>query len=334
MLLNCSTLEKVLLNVDNVEKIEDLENLRKKFVGKNGFFTVELRNIRDISLKERSEKGLLLNSYKKRFLVAVQKKKEFLLCYEKKNTIDYFDLTLPGRGFFLGSLHPITFIILKINSFFLRLGFDVVFGLEIEDEYHNFDALNIPKHHPARAASDTFYFKNNVILRTHTSPVQVRIMENNNPPFRLITLGKVYRVDSDNTHTPMFHQLEVLVIGYDVTFTYLKWILKKFLSLFFNTVVTRFRPSYFPFTEPSAEVDVCCFKCCGSGCFLCGNTGWIELLGCGMVQPIVLDNCNINYEKFTGLAFGVGIDRLAMLYFGINDLRLNFENDVRFLKQF
>lgn len=334
-MLDKNVLNKALELISEAFTITELELLKVSYLGKKGIYSNLFEKLKNLEASLYLTEYTVLNESKKEFLNIYNKKKKHLrMSSFNTSTIDTFDLTLPGRGLGLGSLHPITNIIDKIERFFISMGFDIVCGLEIEDSYHNFDALNIRSNHPARYSSDTFYVRNNLLLRTHTSPVQVRVMENNEPPFRLITIGKVYRVDSDTTHTPMFHQVEVLVVDYDVNFTYLRWVLTKFLNFFFPDVVVRFRSSYFPFTEPSAEVDVCCFKCVGSGCSLCSFTGWLELLGCGMVQPIVLDSCGINYEKYSGFAFGVGIDRLAMLYYGISDLRLNFDNDIRFLNQF
>ena len=234
-----------------------------------------------------------------------------------------FDITLPGRGQRSGGLHPITQTLERIEDLFTQIGFEIVEGPEIEDDYHNFEALNIPAQHPARAMHDTFYFNNNLLLRTHTSSVQIRVMKKGKPPFRFIAPGRVYRCDSDMTHTPMFHQVEGLLVDEHVTFTELKGLLVDFLEHFFDRELQiRFRPSYFPFTEPSAEVDIM------------GENGWLEILGCGMVHPNVLANVGIDAEKYTGLAFGMGVERMAMLYYGVDDLRLFFDNDLRFLEQF
>jgi len=246
------------------------------------------------------------------------------------------DVTLPGRGQHNGGLHPVTRTMQRIESLFSQLGFSVEEGPEIEDDFHNFEALNIPEHHPARAMHDTFYFDANTLLRTHTSPVQVRHMEKEQPPLRIIAPGRVYRCDSDLTHTPMFHQIEGLLVDENVSFADLMGTLSDFLKLFFENedLKTRFRPSYFPFTEPSSEVDIQCVMCAGEGCRVCGHTGWLEVLGCGMVHPKVFESVNIDNEKFTGYAFGMGVERLAMLRYGVNDLRLFFENDIKFLQQF
>jgi phenylalanyl-tRNA synthetase alpha chain len=246
------------------------------------------------------------------------------------------DVTLPGRREDLGALHPITRTIDRMSDYFAGLGFEVVEGPEIEDDYHNFEALNIPAHHPARAMHDTFYIDDTHVLRTHTSGVQVRTMETREPPLRVICPGRVYRCDSDLTHSPMFHQVEGLLIDEDVSFGQLKGIIQDFLHAFFEqaALAVRFRPSYFPFTEPSAEVDIQCVKCAGEGCRICSGTGWLEVMGCGMVHPRVLEMSGVDTERFQGFAFGMGVERLAMLRYGIGDLRLNFENDLRFLAQF
>jgi len=243
---------------------------------------------------------------------------------------------LPGRFESVGSLHPITRTIDRMADFFGRLGFQVVEGPEIEDDYHNFEALNIPAHHPARAMHDTFYIDDAHVLRTHTSGVQIRTMETREPPIRVICPGRVYRCDSDLTHSPMFHQVEGLLIDDDVSFGQLKGIIQDFLHAFFeqDALAVRFRPSYFPFTEPSAEVDIQCVKCAGEGCRVCSGTGWLEVMGCGMVHPRVLEMSGVDTGRFQGFAFGMGVERLAMLRYGIGDLRLNFENDLRFLAQF
>ena len=254
---------------------------------------------------------------------------------QQKLIAEQIDVTLPGRGQHVGSVHPVTQVRLRVNDYFSRLGFDIIDGPEIETEFYNFEALNIPSHHPARAMHDTFYFGDGRLLRTHTSPVQIRTMEKRTPPLRLIAPGRVYRCDSDVTHTPMFHQVEGLFIDKNATLAGLKGLLHDFFAQFFGReLAIRFRPSYFPFTEPSAEVDIECTQCSGKGCRSCKYTGWLEVLGCGMVHPNVLKAVNISPEDYQGWAFGMGIDRLAMLYYGIDDLRMMFENDLTFLKQF
>jgi phenylalanyl-tRNA synthetase alpha chain len=242
---------------------------------------------------------------------------------------------LPGRGQSGAGLHPVTLTLRRIAKIFASIGFQVVEGPEIEDDYHNFGALNIPEHHPARAMHDTFYFDAHTVLRTHTSPVQIRVMEANTPPLKVIAPGRVYRCDSDLTHTPMFHQVEGFLVDTDVSFADLKGTIYEFLRAFFEKdSQVRFRPSYFPFTEPSAEVDIECVMCDGKGCRVCGQSGWLEVMGCGMIHPEVFKAVGIDSERYTGFAFGMGVERLAMLRYGINDLRLFFENDLKFLEQF
>ena len=244
-------------------------------------------------------------------------------------------MTLSGRNSEAGGVHPVNRTLRRIESYFGQMGFSVAEGPEVEDDFHNFTALNIPEHHPARAMHDTFYFDAGRLLRTHTSPVQVRVMENAEPPYRIIAPGRVYRCDSDLTHTPMFHQVEGLLIDESTTFVDLKGVLYEFVTHFFEKDLgVRFRPSYFPFTEPSAEVDIECVMCSGKGCRVCSHTGWLEILGCGMVHPKVLESVGVDSEKYTGFAFGMGVERLTMLRYGVNDLRLFFENDLNFLKQF
>ncbi|WP_373506702.1 phenylalanine--tRNA ligase subunit alpha, partial [Thiocapsa sp.] len=245
------------------------------------------------------------------------------------------DVSLPGRGRRPGGLHPVTRAMRRIERLFANAGFAVAEGPEVEDAYHNFEALNIPEHHPARAMHDTFYFDADLLLRTHTSPVQIRVMEGQAPPLKIIAPGRVYRCDSDLTHTPMFHQVEGLLVDEQVSFADLKGVLYDFLRNFFERdLELRFRPSYFPFTEPSAEVDIQCVICGGSGCRVCKQTGWLEVLGCGMVYPEVFRHVGIDPDRYLGYAFGMGVERLAMLRYGIDDIRLNFENDLRYLRQF
>ena len=253
----------------------------------------------------------------------------------EKLASESIDVTLPGRGEHTGGLHPVTRTRQRIEDFFVRLGYDVAEGPEVEDDFHNFEALNIPGHHPARAMHDTFYFGDGRLLRTHTSSVQIHSMEKQAPPLRIICPGRVYRCDSDLTHTPMFHQVEGLLIDQDVSFADLKGVLQCFLREYFEKELNvRFRPSYFPFTEPSAEVDIECVICDGKGCRVCSHTGWLEVLGCGMVHPNVFAHTGVDAEQYSGFAFGMGVERLAMLRYGVNDLRLFFENDIKFLKQF
>ncbi len=314
-----------------------LEQVRVQFLGKKGSVTELMKTMATLAPAERPAYGQKVNDLK----VAIQsllQDKQLQLQHSALNEAlerDAVDTSLPGRGVGVGHLHPVTQTRLRIEAFFSGMGFDIVSGPEIEDEYHNFDALNIPAHHPARASHDTFYLENGSLLRTHTSPVQIRYMKTVKPPFRMVAPGRVYRCDSDMTHTPMFHQLEALLVDDHSTFADLKGLLQSFLEAFFEqTVVLRLRPSYFPFTEPSAEVDIQCVKCKGEGCRTCGQSGWLEILGCGMVHPQVLANVGIDSERYSGFAIGMGIDRLTMLRYEIPDLRLLFENDIRFLQQF
>ena len=255
---------------------------------------------------------------------------------ERRLSAESVDITLPGRGEHEGGVHPVTRTLQRIEEFFVQLGFSVEEGPEIEDDFHNFEALNIPEQHPARAMHDTFYFESGTLLRTHTSPVQIRVMQSTKPPIGVIAPGRVYRCDSDLTHTPMFHQVEGLFVDTDVNLADLKGTLSEFLRHFFeqDDLKVRYRPSYFPFTEPSAEVDIACVICRGRGCRVCSHTGWLEILGSGMVHPKVFEYVGIDAEAYTGYAFGMGAERLAMLRYGVNDLRLFFENDLRFLRQF
>jgi len=314
-----------------------LESIRIDYLGKKGRLTEILKNLANLSAEEKPKVGQLINVVKRDITALIEDKmrvfKEGQL--QAKLASERIDVTLPGRARQAGSLHPVTQVKHFINDYFSRLGFDIVTGPEVETEFYNFEALNIPSHHPARAMHDTFYFGDDRLLRTHTSPVQIRAMEAAKPPLRLIAPGRVYRCDSDVTHTPMFHQVEGLLIDKEATLTGLRGLLQDFFTEFFNKdIALRFRPSYFPFTEPSAEVDISCMQCQGQGCRLCKYTGWLEVLGCGMVHPNVLTAVNISPTEYQGWAFGMGMDRLAMLYFGIDDLRLMFENDLSFLKQF
>jgi len=303
-----------------------VDALRVRFLGKQGLVTAALKGLGKLPPGERPEAGQRINVAKRAVEEIIGERRADL----ERATLDArlagerIDVTLPGRGQDTGGLHPVTRTLERIEDFFTGIGFEVAEGPEIEDDFHNFEALNIPAHHPARAMQDTFYFPDGRLLRTHTSPVQIRVMQGAEPPLRLIAPGRVYRCDSDLTHTPMFHQVEGLMVGEDVSFTHLKGVLHDFLDNFFEaSLEVRFRPSYFPFTEPSAEVDI------GRG-----DGGWLEVLGCGMVHPQVLENVGIDSERYTGFAFGIGVERLAMLRYGINDLRMFFENDLRFLAQF
>lgn len=323
--------------IDAVEDVKSLDAIRVEYLGKKGKLTEILKGLGHLAPEERPKVGQLVNEAKQTIHRQIEAKKEAFASalLNKKLAEETIDVTLPGRNRRAGSLHPVMITKHRVNEYFSRLGFDVVTGPEIETDYYNFEALNIPDHHPARAMHDTFYFGDGYLLRTHTSPVQIRSMEKSAPPFRLIAPGRVYRCDSDVTHTPMFHQVEGLVIDNTANLSHLKELLTNFFSEFFGAPVkTRFRPSYFPFTEPSAEVDISCTHCSGEGCRSCKMTGWLEVLGCGMVHPNVLKAVNIDSNKYQGYAFGLGIDRLAMLYYGIDDLRIMFENDLAFLQQF
>jgi phenylalanyl-tRNA synthetase alpha chain len=314
-----------------------LEQLRVDYLGKKGQVTSLLKGLGKLDAEERPKAGALINIVKQDLQDLIGKRKESLESAAVADQLEKesIDVTLPGRGQSVGSIHPVTRTIERIEDFFFSIGFDVVEGPEIEDDYHNFEALNIPAHHPARAMHDTFYVDDTTVLRTHTSPVQVRVMETEEPPLRVICPGRVYRCDSDLTHTPMFHQVEGLLIDEHSSFAELKGLVEEFLQVFFEkTLEVRFRPSYFPFTEPSAEVDIQCVNCHGKGCRVCSHTGWLEVMGCGMVHPKVFEYSDIDTEKYTGFAFGMGVERLAMLRYGVNDLRLFFDNDLRFLEQF
>lgn len=323
--------------ISSAVDVNTLETIRVDYLGKKGRLTEILKNLVNLSAEEKPKMGQLVNVVKRDITALIEEKmlqlKEMQL--QQKLAAEYIDISLAGRQKDHGSSHPVTQVKQFINTYFSRMGFDIVAGPEIETEFYNFEALNIPGHHPARAMHDTFYFGDGHLLRTHTSPVQIRTMETLQPPFRLIAPGRVYRCDSDMTHTPMFHQVEGLLIDKKATMTQLRGLLQDFFKAFFSReLALRFRPSYFPFTEPSAEVDIECTQCSGKGCRSCKFTGWLEVLGCGMVHPNVLTNVNISPEVYQGWAFGMGIDRLAMLYFGIDDLRLMFENDLTFLQQF
>jgi phenylalanyl-tRNA synthetase alpha chain len=315
-----------------------LDEVRVQYLGKKGLLTQQLKQLGSLPPAERPVAGQAINRIKQQVQRAIDARRETLQTAALNAQLEResIDVTLPGRGQPSGGLHPVTRTLQRIEDLFTPLGFTVEEGPEIEDDYHNFEALNIPAHHPARAMHDTFYFDAHTLLRTHTSPVQVRVMENRKPPLRIIAPGRVYRCDSDLTHTPMFHQVEGLLVDENVSFANLKGVLDEFLHAFFerDDLAVRFRPSYFPFTEPSAEVDIQCVMCGGEGCRVCGHTGWLEVLGCGMVHPRVFDYAGIDNERYTGFAFGMGVERLAMLRYGVNDLRLFFENDLAFLTQF
>ena len=323
--------------IDAAQDLVKLDQVRVQYLGKKGALTKQMQTLGKIAPEERREAGRIINTAKQTVEKAIDERREVLAKAEldAKLAGEAVDITLPGRGQESGGLHPITRTLNRIEDLFVQLGFEIAEGPEIEDDYHNFEALNIPESHPARAMHDTFYFDEHTVLRTHTSPVQIRVMKDKQPPLRIIAPGRVYRCDSDLTHTPMFHQVEGLLVDDKVNFGDLKGILDEFLRNFFEKdLEVRFRPSYFPFTEPSAEADIQCVMCGGEGCRVCSHTGWLEILGCGMVHPNVLKHVNIDSEKYTGFAFGLGVERMAMLRYGVNDLRLFFENDLRFLKQF
>ena len=313
-------------DISNCSSLKELDSVRVFYLGKKGKVSLELKSLSKLDPKERPEFGKQINKIKKTLQEKISLKKTDLNNQKIKASIEEaaIDITLPGKTSFIGNIHPLSITLNEIEKIFINAGFLVDDGPEIEDEYHNFTALNIPGNHPARAMHDTFYFDNEYLLRTHTSPIQIRSMERDGVPIRVIAPGKVYRRDSDITHTPMFHQVEGLVIDKDINFTHLKGILHDFINSFFKDEMTlRFRPSYFPFTEPSAEVDL-----------LSGDGQWLEILGCGMVHPKVLDNLGIDNKTFSGYAFGMGVERLTMLKYGIKDIRLFYENDLSFLSQF
>lgn len=315
-----------------------LDNVRVRYLGKKGLLTLQLKQLGKLPAEDRPAAGQEINRIKQRLQEEINTRGDTLqaTALDAQLAGEKIDVTLAGRGQSQGGLHPVTRTMRRIEQLFMPMGFTVEEGPEIEDDYHNFGALNIPDHHPARAMHDTFYFDAQTLLRTHTSPVQVRVMEQREPPLRIIAPGRVYRCDSDLTHTPMFHQVEGLLVDEHASFASLKGLIDEFLRAFFEQedLAVRFRPSYFPFTEPSAEVDIQCVMCAGDGCRVCGQSGWLEVLGCGMVHPNVFENVGIDNERFTGFAFGMGVERLAMLRYGVNDLRLFFENDMNFLGQF
>ena len=305
--------------------LHELEQVRVNYLGRKGSLTDQLKQVGNLPVEKRPAAGEAINNAKQALQEAIERQRQLLESAKLETRLadEKIDVTLPGRGQQSGGLHPVTITLKRISELFTQVGFEIVYGPEIEDDYHNFEALNIPAHHPARAMHDTFYIDEKTLLRTHTSSVQIRFMHERKPPFRFIAPGRVYRCDSDMTHTPMFHQVEGLMVTDDVTFADLKGLLKDFLQYYFErSLQIRFRPSYFPFTEPSAEVDIM------------GDGGWLEVIGCGMVHPNVLANVGIDSNRYTGLAFGMGVERLAMLKYGIDDIRIFFENDLRFLKQF
>jgi len=314
-----------------------LEDVRVRWLGKKGTLTEQLKALGGLSAAERPAAGARINEAKEKVQAAIEAHRSALALasLERQLASGRIDVTLPGRGEEQGGLHPVTRARLRIETLFTRAGFDVASGPEIEDDFHNFGALNFTENHPARAMHDTFYLPDGRLLRTHTSPVQIRALQAQGAPLFVIAPGRVYRCDSDMTHSPMFHQLEGLAVDENISFANMKAVLHGFLQAFFERdLAMRLRPSFFPFTEPSAEVDMSCVFCEGRGCRVCKHTGWLEIAGCGMVHPNVLQASGVDPERYTGYAFGAGIDRLAMLRYGVNDLRLFFDNDLRFLRQF
>jgi len=311
-----------------------VRSLSTKYLGRKGVVTRFLRNISGLPAEDRPEAGKRANEVKKALEARID---EALKSIETagKAVLDQIDVSLPGRPAQVGSLHPISQVAREICDIFVRLGFDVAEGPEVETDWYNFEALNFPRDHPARDMQDTFFISEDLVLRTHTSPMQIRLMEKTSPPVSIIVPGKVYRCDSDLTHTPMFHQVEGLMVGDGISFGDLKGILTTFVHRMFDEQTRlRFRPSFFPFTEPSAEVDILCVMCRGDGCRVCSGSGWLEILGSGMVHPALYENVGYDADRYTGFAFGMGVERIAMLKYGIDDIRTFFENDYRFLRQF
>ncbi|OGT54696.1 MAG: phenylalanine--tRNA ligase subunit alpha [Gammaproteobacteria bacterium RIFCSPHIGHO2_12_FULL_41_15] len=325
--------------ISNANHLDELEQLRVQYLGKQGEITGMMKTLGQCSAEERPQMGKIINDAKQIITEALNAKREAMQVEKLQAQLasESIDVTLPGRGHRIGHLHVVSQTMERMSTLFQNAGFAVVMGREIEDEWHNFTALNTPKHHPARTDQDTFYFGNGALLRTQTSSAQIHTMQTQQPPMRIISPGKVYRRDSDCTHTPMFHQMEGLVVDQHCTFASLKQLLSDFVTAFFGREISlRFRASYFPFTEPSAEVDIQCVNCDGMGsdCRVCSGTGWLEVLGCGMVHPNVLKATGIDPHQYRGFAFGMGIERFAMLYYQIPDLRMFYENDMAFLSQF
>lgn len=330
--------QKVSDDLKGVNEQKPLDDLRVKYLGKKGELTAILKQMGKLSAEERPAVGQKANEIRSFIESELQERSAELKKQELTHRLEHeaIDVTMPGKCQQLGAKHPLSIGLDEIKEIFVGMGFDIVDGPEVETDYYNFEALNIPKNHPARDTQDTFYINENILLRTQTSPVQVRVMEKQKPPIRIISPGRVYRSDAvDATHSPIFHQIEGLVVDKGITFAHLKGTLETFVKrLYGEDSVVRFRPHHFPFTEPSAEVDVQCFHCHGEGCRLCKGEGWIEILGCGMVHPKVLANCGIDPEVYTGFALGMGLERVVMRRYQIDDMRLFYENDVRFLKQF
>lgn len=344
MIMIRETLEKLSKEADAKIKdalssenaLEMLERVRVLYFGRKGKVTELLKDVGKLDQSERPEAGKLVNQIKKKIEASLESaiSEARRKARESRLKSECLDVTLPGKGPAIGSLHPLTQIEREISAIFARFGFSVVRGPEVETDWYNFEALNIPKDHPSRDMQDTIYINNDLLLRTHTSPVQIRVMQQIKPPLRILCPGAVYRHDFDASHSPMFHQIEGLLVDEEVTFGDLKGLLEFFVREFFHESKVRFRPSFFPFTEPSAEMDIHCLICHGKGCVACGQSGWMEILGCGMVDPAVFKHVGYDSEKYQGFAFGIGIERPAMLKLGIPDIRLFFDNDVRFLRQF
>ena len=334
---------EAIVAINGCSDLPTLEQVKAGFLGKSGTLTGLLKSLGNMPAEERKAAGARINEAKQAVESVLKVRREALQQAELAHQLaaETIDVTLPGRGVGRGGLHPVSRTLTRIQDLFRSIGFEVATGPEIESDFYNFTALNIPEDHPARAMHDTFYLRQDQLsggelLRTHTSPVQVRYMQTHQPPLRIIAPGRVYRCDSDVTHTPMFHQVEGLWVDENVSFADLKGVLADFMRNFFERedLPVRFRPSFFPFTEPSAEMDIGCVMCGGEGCRVCSHTGWLEVLGCGMVHPNVFTHVEIDTERYLGFAFGLGVERLAMLRYGVDDLRLFFENDLRFLKQF
>ena len=329
--------EKALNEIDKALSSQELVDLRVKYLGKTGEITSLMKNMKDIAPENRAEFGKIVNDIKGEVEKAIADKDVKLKKaeYDKRIKAETLDITLPGKPLKAGGLHPLNVVKNQIIEAFSGMGFEVFEGPEIELDYYCFEALNIPKDHPARDMQDTFYVKDDIVLRPHTSPGQIRTMENKKPPIKILSPGRVYRADDDASHSPMFHQIEGLVVDKNISLCDLKGLLNKFFKIIFDeSTEIRLRPSYFPFTEPSVEVDVTCSKCHGKGCGLCKGTGWIEILGAGIVNKKVLENCGIDSNEYSALAFGLGIERITMIKYGINDIRTLFNNNVKFLKQY
>lgn len=322
--------------IEKASTLEEINDVRVKYVGKSGELTLLLRNMKNVSAEERPLVGKAVNAARDKINECLENKTEELekIAIQNKLNDEKIDITLDGKRLKQGTLHPCSLVINEVLDIFTQMGFEIKSGNEIETDYYNFQVLNIPKDHPAREMQDTFFFTNDILLRTHTSPMQARTMLSEKPPIKMVNPGKVYRPDDDATHSPMFQQIEGLAVDKNITMCDLKGVLEEFAKKLFNeNTKTRFRPSFFPFTEPSVEVDVTCAMCGGKGCRICKGTGWIEILGAGIVNPKVLENCGIDSEVYSGFAFGMGIERIAMIKYGIPDMRILFDNDIRFLKQ-